>query len=170
MIDDPADRFSLVAGGPFHAALRRLRLIGADQLPTRPAAVGLALLAWLPPALLAIAQSVLDGRYSGWGFFIDSTVHTRYLIAIGTMLATERYADGRIVLTDRPSATAVTVMPVKCGSTLKRHWQNPKRFPRMWLRHKGAVLCRGSQLLWSLSVWRYWHLCISAKCRRLKCR
>ena len=98
---DATDRFSLVAGGPFSAVLGRLGLIGADQLPTRRAAIGLALLAWLPPALLAAAQSLVDDRYSGWGFFADSTVYTRYLVAIWVMLATERYADGRIALLSR---------------------------------------------------------------------
>jgi hypothetical protein len=95
---DSADRFSLVAGGPFHAVLRRLGLLGADRLPTPRAAIGLALLAWLPPALLAVAQSLVDDRYSGWGFFADLTVYTRYLVAIWVMIATERYADGRIVI------------------------------------------------------------------------
>lgn len=52
---DLAVRFSLVTGGPFHAALKCLGLTGADELPTRRAALSLALLAWLPPALLAVA-------------------------------------------------------------------------------------------------------------------
>lgn len=98
---DHADRFSLVVGGPFHVVLRRLGLTGADQLPTKRAAIYLALLAWLPPALLVVAQSLVDGRSSGWGFFTDWTVHTRYLVAIWVMIVTERYADGRIVLLTR---------------------------------------------------------------------
>ncbi len=98
---DPGERFSLVVGGPFHAALRRLGLTGADQLPTGRAAIGLALLAWLPPALLALLQSLVDPGYPGWGFFTDWTVHTRYLVAVFVMIGTERYADGRIVLLTR---------------------------------------------------------------------
>jgi hypothetical protein len=90
--------FSLVAGGPFHKALSRLGLIGADLLPARRAIISLTLLAWLPPALLAIAQTLLDASYAGWGYFTDLTVPTRYLIAIGVMVATERYADGRFVI------------------------------------------------------------------------
>jgi len=62
---DAVDRFSIVAGGPFHATLRRLGLIGADQFPTRRAAITLALLAWLPPALIAVVQTLVDSRYSG---------------------------------------------------------------------------------------------------------
>lgn len=98
---DPDERFSLVTGGPFHAVLSRLGLTGADELPTRRAALSLALLAWLPPALLAAAQSLFDSRYSGWGFFTDWTVHTRYLIAIWVLIATERYANGRIAILAR---------------------------------------------------------------------
>src|SRR5262245_26032029 len=97
----PDDRFSLVAGGPFHRVLRRPGPTGADQLPTWTAALVLALLAWLPPAVLAVAQSLADGSYSGWGFFTDSTVYTRFLIAIWMMVVTERYADGRILVLAR---------------------------------------------------------------------
>jgi hypothetical protein len=98
---DPAERFSLVLGGPFHSALRRLRLVGADLLPTQKAAIGLALVAWLLPALLVAAQSLSDSGYAGWGFFTDLTVHTRYLVAIWAMIATERYANGRIIVLTR---------------------------------------------------------------------
>lgn len=38
--------FSLVAGGPFYDVLRRLGLIGADQLPLPRAGFALAVLAW----------------------------------------------------------------------------------------------------------------------------
>jgi hypothetical protein len=97
----PGERFSLVAGGPFHTVLRRFGLIGQDQLPTRTAALVLALLAWLPPALLAVAQALVDDHRSGWGFFTDTTVYTRFLIAIWMMVVTERYADGRILVLAR---------------------------------------------------------------------
>ncbi len=99
--DPPADRFSLVQGGPFHAVLRRLGLLGADRLPAPRAAIGLALLAWLVPALLVVVQSLLDERYSGWGFFTDWTAYTRFLVAIWVMVVTERHAEGRIGLMTR---------------------------------------------------------------------
>ena len=76
-------------------------MTGADRLPTARAAFGLAMLAWLPPALLAVAQSVLDKDYSGWGYFTDWMVYTRYLVAVWVMVATERYADGRLILLAR---------------------------------------------------------------------
>lgn len=93
--------FSLVAGGPFYGVLRRLGLLGADQLTTLRTAAVLALFAWLPPALLAVAQSLVDSGYHGWGYFADLTVPTRYLIAIWAMVATERYADNRFKILGR---------------------------------------------------------------------
>lgn len=93
-----AERFSIVLGGPFHAILRGLGLVGNDGLPTVSATIALVVLAWLPPALLAVAQSIVDSDYAGWGFFTDWTVLTRYLVAIWAMTATERYADARIVM------------------------------------------------------------------------
>jgi hypothetical protein len=89
--------FSLVQGGPFHRLLGRLGLLGPDMLPTVRVVVVMAAVAWLPLALLVLAQSVLGNR-PGWDFFLDWTTYARYLIAIALMLATERHADGRIRL------------------------------------------------------------------------
>jgi len=96
--DAGSDRFSLVVGGPFSTLLRWLCLTGPDQLPTWRAATALAIAAWLPPALLAIAQSLADPRYSGLGYFSDGMAYTRYLIAIWFLVATERYGDNRLIL------------------------------------------------------------------------
>ena len=91
-------RFSLVVGGPFNSAMTRLGLTAADQLPTHRAAIGLAMLAWLVPAMFVILQSVFDSHYSGWSYFTDSMAYTRYLIAILVLIATERYADSRTLM------------------------------------------------------------------------
>jgi len=96
--DNPRLHFSLVLGGPFHRLLGHARLAGDDGLPTMRAGLVLAFLAWLPPALLAVTQTLIDPGFDGWGFFADWTVYTRYLVAITVMIATERYADGRIAL------------------------------------------------------------------------
>jgi len=104
--DDADDRFSLVAGGPFHGLLRGLGLIGGDVLPTRAAALALAALAWLPPALLSMVQSLATGVSPDIGFLSDPTVHTRYLLAVWVLVATERYADHRLVLLTRQFAGA----------------------------------------------------------------
>jgi hypothetical protein len=99
--EEPVERFSLVAGGPFHGALRRMGPLGEDRLPTMKAAFGLALVAWLLPGLTAATQSLVDASYTGWDYFSDLTVYARFLIAIGLMIATERHADGRLELLAR---------------------------------------------------------------------
>ena len=96
--DDLPERFSLVAGGAFHALLERLGLLSPEQLPTQGAAIGMALLAFSLPGLAAVLQTLLDSQYSGWDYFQDGTVYARYLVAIAVMVATERMADGRIIL------------------------------------------------------------------------
>lgn len=90
--------FSLVQGGPFHRFLIYLRLTGPDKLPTVRAVIVLVAVAWLPLALLTVLQTIAENRQAGWGFFVDWTTYTRYCIAIGIMVATERYADGRLNL------------------------------------------------------------------------
>jgi hypothetical protein len=93
---DSTARFSLVAGGPFDAILDRFGLIGPDRVPTWGAAVALALAAWLFPGLLAVAEFLIAGSRSGLGYFTDGTVYARYLVAIGVMVGTDRYADWRL--------------------------------------------------------------------------
>ena len=90
--------FSLVASGAFHRVLGRCRLLGQDQLPTWRTAFLLALLAWGAPAAMAVGQTLLRPAYSGWDYFADLTVYTRYVVAILAMVITERLADGRISL------------------------------------------------------------------------
>lgn len=95
---DLPEHFSLVAGGGFHQFMGRLGLLGEDQLPSYRAAVAVALLAWSIPAVFVILQSLLVGSYSGWDYFEDPTVYSRYLVAIVVMIATERMADNRVSL------------------------------------------------------------------------
>lgn len=92
------DRVSIVLGGPFHSMLKKFGLVGNDQLPAVKASVALVSLAWLPPALLVIGQTLAHKNFYGWGFFTDWTVYTRYLIAIWAMIATERHADSRVAM------------------------------------------------------------------------
>lgn len=96
--DDLPQRFSLVAGGGFHAFLGRIGLLGDDMLPSSTAALGFALLAWSIPGVLALLQGQLVTGYSAWDYFQDPTVYTRYLIAIYMMIITERMADTRVTM------------------------------------------------------------------------
>lgn len=160
---DGTDKFSLVVGGPFHASLRRFGLIGTDGLPTPLAAVSLASLAWLLPAMLVIAQSIADTGYAGWGFFTDWTVYTRYLIAIWVLIATERYADGRIAMlieqfraanllkaddrhafetlldtTDRRSSSLLAEVIIACAALV---WSGLSAHYKVALAGSGGFLC-----------------------------
>lgn len=91
-------RFSLVVGGPFHALLRRVGGLAGDGLPRPGAAILLAALAWVLPALLVVAEATLADAPAGWSFFGDATVYGRYLIATVVLIGTERYAEGRFEL------------------------------------------------------------------------
>lgn len=115
-LDADEGRFSLVIGGPFHGMLRRLGLTRPDELPSLGAALGLALLAWMIPALLVIAQSLLDAGYPGYGYLKDGTAYTRYLLAIAVMIATERYADRRLILLARHFREAQLLPPSALGA------------------------------------------------------
>lgn len=105
--------FSLVAGGPFHGLLGRLGLLGADRLPDPRAGVALAAFAWLLPAALALGEELLAPSRSGPTllYFRDFTAATRSLVAILVMVATERYADGRLRLLVRHFRDARLVPP-----------------------------------------------------------
>lgn len=92
------ERFSLVAGGGFHTLLGRFGLLEEDQLPSYVAAFALAILAWSIPAVFIVLQSLINPEYSGWDYFEDPTVYSRYLVAILVMIATERMADNRVGL------------------------------------------------------------------------
>ena len=121
----PDTRFSLVAGGPFYLVLWRLGLLGADGLTTLRTATILAMLAWLPPALLAAAEALADGSDRGWGYFADLTVPARYMIAIWAMIAVEslstttRDAEPRSsslrLSSLRPSSAEITRPPVSAA-------------------------------------------------------
>jgi hypothetical protein len=92
----PDVRFSLVVGGPFRALLGSLGLLDRDELPALRAAVLAALLAWLPPALLALLQAIVSADYSGRDYFTDHFAYARYLVAIFVMVITERAAHVRL--------------------------------------------------------------------------
>ena len=88
--------FSLVIGGPFHTLLSRLRLVGEDRLPTVLAALVLAMIAWLPSALLSVADHLYSGSTVALSYFTDYTAYIRGLLAISVMVITERAAHLRL--------------------------------------------------------------------------
>jgi len=91
-------RPSLIIGGPFYGLLKRLGLLGADQLPAGRAGVVLAAVAWLLPASLAVLQNFVTGDATGLGFFSDPSAPARFLVGIFVFIAIERQANARLDL------------------------------------------------------------------------
>lgn len=85
---EPTD-FSLVLGGPLYQLFRRAHLSGAALDLLRRRVAVLALLPWLPLAVLA----ALEGRFlpgtAAVPFLLDVEVHVRYLLAVPLMVVAE---------------------------------------------------------------------------------
>ena len=115
-------QFSLVIGGPLHALLSRLRLVGADRLPTFSAALVLVAIAWVPPAMLALLEFLYNGNASALSYFRDYVIYIRDSLAIGFMVVTERSAHLRLtpVIDQFIAARLVT------GDSLARFMAAPK--------------------------------------------
>ena len=96
LVNANTNEFSLVKGGPFHALLMRLRLVGDDHLPTMTAAFVLAVIAWLPCALLSVADYLSSESTAALSFFRDYNAYIRNLLAISVMVITERAAHTRL--------------------------------------------------------------------------
>ena len=88
--------FSLVSGGPLYQLLRRTRLSDDELQFTSRRVLVVAMIAWLPLALL----SVMEGN--GWrsgetlGFLQDMEVHARMLVAIPLFMLAEVWAHRQI--------------------------------------------------------------------------
>lgn len=99
MTDSTEEKFSLVIGGPFYHLQRRLGLLGPDQLPPLRTAIIFAALAWLPPALLSMAQDTAwDSSIGERAFFLDYGAHARFLVSVFMFVLMERIAEVRIAL------------------------------------------------------------------------
>lgn len=95
---DPVDaKFSLVIGGPFYRWQERLGLLGPDLLPNWVTVGLFVVVAWLPPAVLALVENVgFDPDLGLGGFFLDHSLYARFILGIAALLAMERFAEGRI--------------------------------------------------------------------------
>lgn len=84
--------FSLVKGGPFYRAERRLHLASPRPASVLWRALGFALLAWLPLLIFTLPQegTALRSLFSGL------QVHVRLLLALPVLVAAEPYIDGRV--------------------------------------------------------------------------
>ena len=81
-------QFSIVLGGPLYQLLRRAHVSGDALEMVRRRVVAIALLAWLPLALLALFGRV-QGPPPAVTFLKDIEVHVRFLIAVPLLVAAE---------------------------------------------------------------------------------
>jgi len=86
--DDPR-HFSIVLGGPLFQLLRRARLEGDALELVRRRVVVLALVAWLPLAVLALVARTSQGEAPDVPFLEDIEVHVRFLVALPLLVAAE---------------------------------------------------------------------------------
>jgi len=81
-------QFSIVLGGPLYQLLRRAHVSGDALEMVRRRILAIALLAWLPLALLALLGRV-QGPPPAVMFLKDIEVHVRFLIAVPLLVAAE---------------------------------------------------------------------------------
>jgi hypothetical protein len=95
---EPTDeRFSLVIGGPFYRLQQRLGLLGPDLLPTARTAALLALIAWLPPAILSVFEgNDWAGTLAAGSYFLDFSAYARFLPAVLMFTLMEPIAELRL--------------------------------------------------------------------------
>lgn len=90
-------KFSIVIGGPFWRLQERLGLLGPDQLPRRSAALLCVAIAWLPLALLSMAQGFAWSESPSARFFLfDVGSHARYAISIAIFIIMESITEVRV--------------------------------------------------------------------------
>jgi hypothetical protein len=87
---DSADpgKFSIVLGGPLYQLFRRAHVSGDALELVRRRIVAIALFAWLPLALLALAGRATDPA-PALPFLKDIEVHVRFLVAMPLLVAAE---------------------------------------------------------------------------------
>lgn len=84
-----ADNFSLVLGGPLYQLLRRTHLADDALHHARKRTLVIALLAWLPLAVLATLEDRLLPGSVTVPFLYDIEVHVRFLLALPLLVAAE---------------------------------------------------------------------------------
>ncbi|MCG2595439.1 hypothetical protein LZ009_21895 [Ramlibacter sp. XY19] len=85
----PAGNFSLVLGGPLYQLLRRAHLCDDTLHHVRKRILVIALLAWLPLAVLAGLEGRLLPGTVNVSFLQDVEVHVRFLLALPMLVAAE---------------------------------------------------------------------------------
>jgi hypothetical protein len=88
LLRNPPD-FSLVLGGPLFQLLRRTHLADDALMMVRQRIIVIALLAWLPLALLAALEGELWGGSAAVPFLKDVEVHIRFLVTLPLLILAE---------------------------------------------------------------------------------
>jgi hypothetical protein len=96
VVEDRTD-FSLVLGGPLYQLYLRTRLARPPLDLMRRRIIGLSLICWMPPLLLALLQGHLFGGVSV-PFLLDVGAHTRFLGALPLLIGAELFVHVRIRL------------------------------------------------------------------------
>jgi hypothetical protein len=88
----PNEDFALAPGGPVDRVQERLKLTSPDSLRIGRRALAIAIVAWVPLAVMVILHPNRDADIS---FLRDIAVHTRFLLIIPILLAAEGVIGGR---------------------------------------------------------------------------
>jgi len=103
---------SLIIGGPYWRLQQRLGLLGPDWLPPVSTALILAAFAWLPLALLTVAQGSAWSEDLGAGsFLLDFSAYARFIFSIIMLSIMERFAEERVATLLRHFVDAGLVHP-----------------------------------------------------------
>ncbi len=94
VLEGEAD-FSLVLGGPLYQLYLRTRLARSDLELAVRRVIGMSLICWLPPLLLALLTGHVFGGVSV-PFLVDLDVHIRFLGALPLLIGAELFVHRRI--------------------------------------------------------------------------
>ena len=86
---DPSERFSLVAGGPFHELCSRLSLSSPVLAHVGRRSALVVALAWLPLLALTLIEGSIWKGTVPVPFFFDFEVHLRFLVALPLLFLAE---------------------------------------------------------------------------------
>jgi hypothetical protein len=83
------ENFSIVIGGPLFQTLRRAHLAGDALQLVRRRIVAVAIIAWIPLFVLAVADGKAWGNAVAVPFLYDIDAHARFLVALPLLIIAE---------------------------------------------------------------------------------
>lgn len=135
--------FSLVLGGPLFQLLRRAHLSDDALGLLRQRIMVLALLAWLPLFVLAMAQGQALGGDAAIPFLKDVEVHIRFLVALPLLIIAELVVHRRISIVLGPLLVFTPMLSGVKRNGLMEYGTLAQRYVRefdgKWLRGGAAA-------------------------------